>query len=88
MSKPICKNCQVKKCENCLSNPKNKLYTPKDAVRAMLAGNELFDQNGYAYFWDNTKFGFWRNTYNPETKEVDSFPVTDFSDLFKKLYFS
>jgi hypothetical protein len=44
-------------CEDCLRDPQNstpvKLYTPKGAARAMMAGKVLKGRWGAQYFWEN-----------------------------------
>jgi hypothetical protein len=67
-----------------MSNPENsgpvKLYTPKGAARAMLAGKTLKGRGGYEYFWGKNgvgETGFFRGT-----SDGILLHVFDFSDLW------
>ena len=79
-----CQTCKSGDCENCLNSPENsipvKLYTPKGAARAMLAGKVLKDEEGKHYRWDSNSFvGFIPG-------EKDSwFSVDCFSGLYEEL---
>ena len=57
-----------------------KLYTPKEAARAMLAGAVLTTDKGLTAFWNK-----YRSTFTCETKKGDTFFLTDFYGLYSEL---
>jgi hypothetical protein len=74
-------------CDECLESPKNstpvKLYTPKGAARAMLAGKTLKGVYGMEYFWgsnDNGEINFYRKNGPGKL-----YSVLDFSGLWEAL---
>jgi hypothetical protein len=67
-----------------LHSPENsipvRLYTPKGAVRALLAGKVLQDEEGKRYRWDTNSFiGFTSND------EKSIFSAEYFSGLYEEL---
>jgi hypothetical protein len=75
-------------CEGCVNNPQNstpvKLYTPKGAGRAMLAGRVLKGKRDMVYFWGKNKqgeTGFFRQS------KIDDglYTIYDFSGLWEEL---
>jgi hypothetical protein len=84
--KSPCFTCADGDCTDCVSSPENsvpvKLYTPKGAARAMLAGKVLQGEGGFTFFWGkdgNGALGFWFRD-----KEGGQFPVRDFSGLYSE----
>jgi hypothetical protein len=74
-------------CEECINDPRNstpvKLYTPKSAARALLAGKVLKSVQGWEFFWEDhgsDGIGFW---FRDEDGCV--FPVRDFSELYEEV---
>ncbi|MCL2139783.1 MAG: hypothetical protein FWH41_09695 [Treponema sp.] len=71
-------------CSWCLDNPENavpvKLYSPKGAVRAMLAGKFLKDMEGSRCFWD-CEFSQFR--YRDKHNEAGI--LTEFSGLYEEM---
>jgi hypothetical protein len=82
-----CADCaDVPDCAGCLNNQQNaipvKLYTPKGAVRAMLAGKVL-KRGEREHFWKyqgDAGVGFW--IHYPDG---DTLPLREFSDLYEEL---
>jgi hypothetical protein len=71
-------------CDDCPTSPENstpvKLYTPLEAVDAMMQGKVLRDEKGNEFFWENRGsqgVGFWFRDENDDT-----FPVRDFRGLY------
>ena len=71
-------------CSACLDHPENstpvRLYTPKGAVLAMLAGKTLKNQRGLLHYWNDEFSSFW----NKDENEEDGI-ITNFSGLFEEL---
>jgi hypothetical protein len=74
-------------CDDCFHNPQNatpiKLYTPKGAARAMLAGKVLKDKHRVECFWGENKegeVGFFKRGY-----EDRLYALYDFSGLWGEL---
>jgi len=59
-----------------------KLYTPKEAAAAMLAGEKLRNEKGYQFFWGdkNGELGF----YFYVLEDQKAYPVADFSNLYSE----
>ena len=76
----ICRRGDCGDCSNLEEITLVRLYTPKAAARAMLAGKKLYNKNGNLYFWnkDNDSFTYMND-------ELEEFQVTDFSGLFEEL---
>jgi hypothetical protein len=71
-------------CDDCPASPENstpiKLYTPLEAVDAMMQGKVLRDERGNKFFWEDRGSqgaGFWFRDENDDT-----FPVRDFRGLY------
>ena len=75
-----CRSCAIPSCENCpispMSNALKKLYTPEEAVKAMLAGKTLRNEKGWGFYWDNNKSFRFRDD------EGELYTVGDFSGLY------
>jgi hypothetical protein len=81
-------------CEECLNDPRNstpvKLYTPKGAARAMLAGKTLKDSRGNKHFWyqaiePGTRYPSIGGFAFKRTEGGKWFPVEDFGGLYEEL---
>jgi hypothetical protein len=75
-------------CDGCLDSPQNstpvKIYTPKRAARAMLAGKVLKGKWGLDHFWGKNKqgeIGFFRQSRIDD----DLYTIYDFSGLWEEL---
>jgi hypothetical protein len=76
-----CFTCRDVDCASCVTGPENsvpvKLYTPKGAARAMLAGKILKGEGGITGArWDKTAFVYQKNG--------GYFFMTDFSGLYSE----
>jgi len=79
VTKAPCHSCAENECENCPTNPVNgdstKLYTPEEAVQAMLAGKTLKNKKGWLFYWGDDKFSF-------HDEEGELHHIWDFSGLY------
>jgi hypothetical protein len=90
-----CETCKAGDCSDCPSSPENSIpvkpYTPKGAARAMLAGKELKNTEGYVCFWDSGKNAFIAerviktNEGMEKPLRMESFTIGSFSGLYEEL---
>jgi len=84
-----CHSCADPSCENCPTSPINsdpiEVYTPEEAVRAMLAGKKLRNEKGWIFSWRDWKGG---EAFIYQDNNGDIHSADDFSGLYSMKVYS